>query len=198
MLASMLEDSGADVIRTGIISDIDEAVLQALEFLVQSGVHLILTSGGVSMGAYDIVRRVLESEGNLKLWRVNMRPGKPLAFGEYQNVPFIGLPGNPVSAFVGFTIFVRPALNKMSGGEFLSHPLQKARLKQSVESDGRESYIPANLSQEDDEWVVQPAVNQSSGNLFALISGNSLIILPNSVKFLNKGELVDVLKLDLA
>lgn len=198
MLASLLEDSGADVIRTGIIPDTEEAVLGALQFLVQSGVHLILTSGGVSMGAYDIVRRVLEAKGTLKLWRVNMRPGKPLAFGEFQNVPFIGLPGNPVSAFVGFNIFVRPALMKMSGEDFIIYPLQKAKLKHSVESDGRESYIPANLSQADDEWVVEPAVNQSSGNLFALIPGNSLIIVPNSVKFLSKGELVSVLKLDPA
>jgi molybdopterin molybdotransferase len=127
-----------------------------------------------------------------------MRPGKPLAFGEFQNVPFIGLPGNPVSAFVGFNIFVRPALMKMSGEDFITYPLQKAKLKHSVESDGRESYIPANLSQADDEWVVEPAVNQSSGNLFALIPGNSLIIVPNSVKFLSKGELVSVLKLDPA
>ena len=198
MLASLLEDSGAEIVRTGIIPDTEKAVVQALQFLVQSGVHLILTSGGVSMGAYDIVRRVLEEQGKLKLWRVNMRPGKPLAFGEYQSVPFIGLPGNPVSAFVGFNIFVRPALMKMSGVDFLPYPLQKARLTQTVESDGRESYIPATLYQEEDEWVVMPAVNQSSGNLFALIPGNSLIIVPNSVKFLNTGELVNVLKLDLA
>ena len=129
-----------------------------------------------------------------------MRPGKPLAFGDFQKVPFIGLPGNPVSAFVGFNIFVRPALMKMSGVNFdlISHPLHKARLMHPVESDGRESYIPAYLSQQDDEWVVMPAANQSSGNLFALIPGNSLIIVPNSVKFLNTGELVNVLKLDLA
>jgi len=199
MLASLLENSGADVIRTGIIPDNVEAVAEALTSLVQSGVDLLLTSGGVSMGAYDIVRKVLESQGTLKLWRVNMRPGKPLAFGEFQGVPFVGLPGNPVSAFVGFNIFVRPALQKMSGVKKLSYfPMQRARLSHDITSDGRESYIPANLLQQGDEWVVTPADNQSSGNLFALLPGNSLIILPNSVKFLHSGELVNVLILDLA
>lgn len=196
MLASLLENSGAEVVRTGIIQDTERAVIKALNLLIKEDVDLILTSGGVSMGAYDIVRHVLESQGRLKLWRVNMRPGKPLAFGEYQGTPFIGLPGNPVSAFVGFYIFVRPAIQKMVTGNYLPDRQRTAKLTISISSDGRESYIPGNLSKDDENWYVKPAINQSSGNLFALIPGNSLIILPIGVKFLNKGELVNVLKLD--
>lgn len=197
MLAALLENSGADVIQTGIIPDREDAVLIALQHLKAANVDMILTSGGVSMGAYDIVRRVIEEHGQLKLWRVNMRPGKPLAFGDFQGTPFIGLPGNPVSAFVGFHIFVRPALDKMVLGKFVPYKIQKAKLLESVSSDGRESYIPANMSQIENEKIVEPSSNQSSGNLYALIPGNSLIILSLGVKFLNKGELVDVVKLDL-
>ena len=196
MLAALLENNGADIIPSGIIPDDEEAVIFALQELKNSGVDLILTSGGVSVGAYDIVRRVIENHGQLKLWRVNMRPGKPLAFGEYKGIPFIGLPGNPVSAFVGFHVFVRPALQKMMTNKFIPFTFQKAKLLEAVSSDGRETYIPATLTNLHSETVVQPAFNQSSGNLYALIPGNSLIILSLGVKFLNKGELVDVVKLD--
>jgi molybdopterin molybdotransferase len=196
MLAALLENNGADIIPSGIIPDDEEAVIFALQELKNSGVDLILTSGGVSVGAYDIVRRVIENHGQLKLWRVNMRPGKPLTFGEYKGIPFIGLPGNPVSAFVGFHVFVRPALQKMMTNKFVPFTFQKAKLMEAVSSDGRETYIPATLTSLNSETVVQPAFNQSSGNLYALIPGNSLIILSLGVKFLNKGELVDVVKLD--
>lgn len=197
MLAALLEAKSAAVLRSGIVQDNEESVLEALENLLQAKVDFLLTSGGVSMGAYDIVRKVIEEYGKLKLWRVNMRPGKPLAFGEFRNIPFIGLPGNPVSAFVGFQIFVKPVLNKMLGVSYNSPSTQKAKLLQPVTSDGRETYIPALLDLQNGEWVAAPAKNQSSGNLFALIPGNSLIILPIGVKFLNKGETVEVLKLDL-
>lgn len=196
MLAALLEGNGAEIIPSGIIPDDEEAVIFALQQLKNTGVDLILTSGGVSVGAYDIVRRVIENHGQLKLWRVNMRPGKPLAFGDYAGIPFIGLPGNPVSAFVGFYVFVKPALQKLTTGKFIPFTLQKARLLEAVSSDGRETYIPATLTNVHNEIVVKPASNQSSGNLYALIPGNSLIILSLGVKFLNKGELVDVVKLD--
>lgn len=196
MLAALLETNGAEIFPSGIIPDDEEAVIFALQQLKNTGVDLILTSGGVSVGAYDIVRRVIENHGQLKLWRVNMRPGKPLAFGDYARIPFIGLPGNPVSAFVGFHVFVQPALQKLTTGKFIPFTPQKARLLEAVSSDGRETYIPATLTNLHNETVVKPASNQSSGNLYALIPGNSLIILSLGVKFLNKGELVDVVKLD--
>lgn len=197
MLAALLENHGAEVIQTGIISDTEQSVYAALQQLFDAKVDLILTSGGVSMGAFDIVRLVIEKHGQLKLWRVNMRPGKPLAFGDFQGSPFIGLPGNPVSAYVGFQVFLNPALQKMQTGSFLPLKKQKAILQDSIDSDGRESYIPATLSQSEGGLIVQPGLQFSSGNLFALIPGNSLIILSHGVKFLNKGQLVDVVKLDL-
>jgi len=196
MLKGLVEQSGGEIISSGIVPDSVEAVTFAVQEMCNSQVDLILTSGGVSMGAHDIVRQVLQEDGTLKLWRVNMRPGKPLAFGEYQGVPFIGLPGNPVSAFVGFYIFVRPVLQKLLNLKSPQSNIEKAKLLVSVTSDGRETYIPAKLDQSENYKIVTPALNQSSGNLFSLIPGNSLIILPIGVKFLNKGELVNVLRLD--
>ena len=194
MLRALLENAGAVAITSGVVADKEDEVVQALNRLVDQGVDLLLTSGGVSMGAFDVVRKVLETRGRVELWKVNMRPGKPLTFGRYQEIPFIGLAGNPVSAFVGFQVFVLPALRHMAG---IAAPLKtiEARLTSDLRSDGRESYIPASLKNEQDAWFVEPVQNQSSGNLYALIPTNSLIILPVGVEFLKKGEPVKVFEM---
>jgi len=196
MLAALLERSGASVHRTGIIPDERGQIIGALNSLADIPVDLLLTSGGVSMGAYDLVRQVMESEGTLDLWKVNMRPGKPLAFGTYRQIPFIGLPGNPVSAFVGYQIFVQEGLRQMQGLPPTEAETIQAALASPVHSDGRESYIPASLFKQDGKWVAQPDKNPSSGNLYALIPGNSLIIVPVGVKFLNINDVVKVRLLD--
>lgn len=194
MLRALLENAGAVAITSGVVADKEDEVVQALDRLVDQGVDLLLTSGGVSMGAFDVVRKVLETRGRVELWKVNMRPGKPLTFGRYRDIPFIGLAGNPVSAFVGFQVFVLPALRHMAG---IAAPLKtiEARLTADLRSDGRESYIPASLKNEQDAWFVEPVQNQSSGNLYALIPTNSLIILPVGVEFLKKGEPVKVFEM---
>ena len=101
------------MIRLGVAKDNHDAVKALLEKAVELNVDLILSSAGVSVGAFDFVKQVIESNGKMDFWRVNMRPGKPVAFGEYKSIPFIGLPGNPVSAFVGFEVFVRPAIERL-------------------------------------------------------------------------------------
>ena len=123
-----------------------------------------------------------------------MRPGKPLTFGSYRQRPFIGLAGNPMSAFVGFHIFVSPAISKLKGTHYESKVVT-ATLKREMHSDGRESYIPGFLEHKDQGSYVSPVVNQSSGNLYALNTTNSLIILPVGVEFLSEGELVKVIEL---
>jgi len=194
MLRALLEKSGAVAITSGVVADKEEEVIHALDRLIEQDIDLLLTSGGVSMGAFDVVRKVLETHGRVELWKVNMRPGKPLTFGRFREIPFIGLAGNPVSAFVGFQIFVFPALRHMAG---VGAPLLtiEASLTADLHSDGRESYIPATLKNEQETWIVEPVQNQSSGNLYALIPTNSLIILPVGVEFLNKGELVKVFEM---
>jgi molybdenum cofactor synthesis domain-containing protein len=108
VLAALASQAGAGVIRLGIAADNRLAVDALLERAISSGADMILSSAGVSVGALDFVREAVEARGSVDFWKVNMRPGKPLAFGTYRDTPFFGLPGNPVSAFVGFLVFVAP------------------------------------------------------------------------------------------
>ena len=120
MLVSLVEKYSCEVINLGIVPDRVDEVRKVFYRAADEGVDLILSSAGVSVGSFDYVRTVLESDGEITIWRVNMRPGKPLTYGRYQNIPFIGLPGNPVSAFVGFEVFVRPVLDDTPGQPYLA------------------------------------------------------------------------------
>jgi molybdopterin molybdotransferase len=190
-LAFLVEDSGAEVIRLGVAKDTRTAVEALLEKAANSQADLILSSAGVSVGAFDFIKEVIESNGRLDFWRVNMRPGKPLAFGEYRGIPFFGLPGNPVSAFVGFEVFVRPALRKLNGLGSESRPKVRVRLAQEIESDGRESYLRAEVQQEESGLVAKLTGHQGSGNLLSLIQANALLIIPAGVKCVPAGREVD-------
>ena len=143
------------------------------------------------MGAFDLVREVIEEHGSISFWRVNMRPGKPLAFGKYRGIPFIGLPGNPVSAFVGFEVFVRPALEKMSGLKNSSRPAQKVKLAEEIQSDGRESYLRGIVFQKEDGLYAKLTGHQGSGNLRSLVQSNAFLIVPSEVKSLPIGAEVN-------
>ncbi len=104
-LGALIEEAGCELIPLGVAPD-QRAVIKGLfDRAVELRADVILSSAGVSVGTRDYVKDVVESDSELDFWRVNMRPGKPLAFGSYQGVPFLGLPGNPVSAFVGFEVF---------------------------------------------------------------------------------------------
>ena len=140
-LAALLENDGAEVIRLGVARDTRRSVTTLFEKAVKEQADLILSSAGVSVGAFDFIKEVIESRGELVFWRVNMRPGKPLAFGKYRGINFIGLPGNPVSAFVGFEVFVRAVLGRMSGRLDEDRRTVRVRCNEEVRSDGRESYL---------------------------------------------------------
>jgi molybdopterin molybdotransferase len=186
-LASLINLYGGDPIKLGISADNEVDVNTKLEFAVKSGVDLIISSAGVSVGAFDFVRSVVEKNGFLSFWRVNMRPGKPIAFGAYNNIPFIGLPGNPVSAYVGFEVFVRPALLKMAGLKKLERVKVKVILSEPVESDGRESYLRAIVYEEYGKLKARLTGHQGSGNLRSLVQANALLIVPSEVKFVPIG-----------
>jgi molybdopterin molybdotransferase len=190
-LASLAEDAGAEVIRLGIAKDTRESVEALFEGAADSGADLILSSAGVSVGAFDFIKEVIESNGRLDFWRVNMRPGKPLAFGEYRGIPFFGLPGNPVSAFVGFEVFVRPAIGKLNGLVSGSRPKVRVRLAEEIESDGRESYLRAEIQQGESGLIAKLTGHQGSGNLLSLIQANALLIIPAGVKCVPAGREVD-------
>ncbi|HVM72808.1 MAG TPA: molybdopterin-binding protein, partial [Anaerolineales bacterium] len=167
-----------------------------LERAVQEKADLIISSAGVSMGAFDYVKAVVESDGGLDFWKVNMRPGKPLAFGTFHGIPFLGLPGNPVSAFVGFEVFVRPALEKLSGQANRPRPTQTARLAEPVESDGRETYLRVIVNEENGQLTARLTGHQGSGNLLSLVQANALLILPSGVKSLPASSEVQIWPLE--
>ncbi len=184
ILSALAESAGVELIRLGIASDTEVDVRSRLQQAVNEGADIIISSAGVSVGAFDYVKSAIEADGKLDFWKVDMRPGKPLAFGAYHGIPFFGLPGNPVSAFVGFEIFVRPALEQASGLTPRPHPRRKARLSEPVESDGRESYLRAVVTEEQGQLTARLTGHQGSGNIFSLVQANALLIVPSGVKSL--------------
>jgi molybdopterin molybdotransferase len=187
-LAALIEEAGAEVIRLGVARDNYDSIKDLLEKAVELEVDLILSSAGVSVGAFDFVKQVIESNGSMDFWRVNMRPGKPVAFGDYKDIPIIGLPGNPVSAFVAFEVFVRPALEKLGGVAGGSRPTVRVRCEEQIDSDGRESYLRVQVQEENGAWVARLTGHQGSGNLHSLVQANALLIIPAGVKCVPAGQ----------
>ena len=196
-LSALIAETGCEVSSLGVAPDRLDAIQFLFDQAVGLNADLILSSAGVSVGAFDFIKEVIESNGSIDFWRVDMRPGKPLAVGEYRGLPFIGLPGNPVSAFIGFEVFVRPALEKLtgqinSGASKLSGRLRvKVRLAEAFESDGRESYLRAIINEKDGVLSAKLTGHQGSGNLLSLVQANALLIIPAGVKSLAIGDKVE-------
>ena len=148
---------------------------------------IILSSAGVSVGAFDVVRAVVEELGAINFWRVNLRPGKPLAFGHVGGVPFFGLPGNPVSAMVTFDVFVRPALLRLTEQPD-AVPTITAVLEEDTPSDGRRSYLRVKLRRDGATWVATMTGTQSSGALTSMVKADGIIIIPEGVTLARAGE----------
>lgn len=192
MIAAAVEAVEAKPQRLGIAADDPGEVRSHLDRAVESGVDLILSTAGVSMGAHDYVRQVVESDGELAFWQVNIRPGKPLAHGTYRGVRFLGLPGNPVSSWVTFAVFAHPLIDRMHGRLPRRRMLVKAALREDVSSDGRESFLRAKLGSSAGQRWVELTGNQSSGILSSLVEANGLLHLPAGVKSVPAGQRVDV------
>ena len=192
-LAALIQNAEADILRLGVAKDTRTSVEGLLQKAVNAHVDLIISSAGVSVGAFDFVKEVIESNGKLDFWRVNMRPGKPLAFGEYRGIPFIGLPGNPVSAFVGFEVFARPAIERLSGQLDGIRFTVKVRCEEQIESDGRESYLRAKIRIDSGVYIAVLTGHQGSGNLLSLVQADALLIIPAGVKCVPVGREVDAI-----
>ena len=190
-LAALVESSGAEVIRLGVAQDTRESVTRLLDEAANANADLILSSAGVSVGAFDFIKEVIEANGSMDFWRVNMRPGKPLAFGAYRNINFIGLAGNAVSAFVGFEVFVRPTLERLNGKMDGSRFTVRVRCGEEIESDGRESYLRAKISVENGIYTARLTGHQGSGNLLSLVQADALLIIPAGVKCVPAGQEMD-------
>lgn len=180
MLTSLLESLGADVIQTDRVADTAEATEQALTTAAQQA-DLILSTGGVSVGEEDHIKPAVEKLGKLGLWRIAMKPGKPLAFGEINGVPFLGLPGNPVSAFIGAQIFLRPLLAKLSGAYYKEEQepvLLKGCASFAITTQVRQEYLRVRATQVAGQWQLEAYPNQNSGVLSSVVWANALAIIP--------------------
>ena len=187
-LYAQIEELGCQPIDMGIA--VDDAV--ELERKLRDGLNradAIITSGGVSVGEYDVVKTVLSKLGEIDFWRVAMKPGKPQAYGLANDRPIFGLPGNPVSSLVVFELFVRPALLKMAGHSILLRPTFKAILEeQVVNKDGRVTYMRAIITSRDGTYYARTTGPQGSGILYSLVLANGFIIIPSGMTIKAGGE----------
>lgn len=179
---------GGVPISLGVAGDAEEDVRAKLQMGLDAGVDLFVSSAGVSVGAYDVVKSVLEQESSVGFWRVRMRPGKPLAYGRYGGVPYLGLPGNPVSAMVSFERFARAAILKMAGHRQLNRPQINVIVQEEIYSDGRESYIRAIVEKQGDSYTATTTGGQGSHMMTSLVKANALLIVPEGTKHVAVGE----------
>ena len=168
--------------------------------LIQKGLKkdILILSGGVSMGEYDLVGEVLLDLG-VKIFfeKVALRPGKPTVFGMKGDKLIFALPGNPVSTFVTFELFVKPCIKKMMGYTSYEHPIIHAELEKAIKiKKKRREYRPALLKQEGSGWKVSLIDWHGSGDLFSLTKANGLLIISESVDKLNAGDMVEVMLTD--
>src|SRR5579862_7359293 len=170
---------------------------EALRALIQEGLKsdLLLMTGGVSVGKYDFVEQVLADLGaEFYFQSVALRPGKPLVFGRIQDKFFFGLPGNPISTFVTFALFVRPAIGVLGGGEFESPLFLRARLGKPLQQrTGLTAFLPARVDGSSGEPVVSPVAWQGSGDLVGVAASNCFIVIHPEQTALAAGDWVDVM-----
>ncbi len=195
--AAQVAALGAIPLMLGIAGDTEASVRARLDEGLAAGVDLFVSSAGVSVGAYDVVKAVLEQAGEVRFWRVRMRPGKPLAFGKYGGVPYLGLPGNPVSALVSFERFARAAILKMGGHQVFERPQVPVILQDAIQSDGRESYVRAFVARGNDgRYTATTTGSQGSHIMTSLVKANALVIVPEGVKVVAPGEQLRAWMLD--
>jgi len=188
---------GGVPILLGIARDDVEELTDRIRAGLEQGADLFLTSGGVSVGDFDVVKEVLAAEGEMAFWRVRMKPGKPLAFGHIQGVPLLGLPGNPVSAMVSFELFARPAILKMLGKTRLEKPTVEAILLDEIaHKDDRRHFLRVMIEERDSEYFARLTGDQGSGILLSMVRAQGLAIIPEDVDHLPAGARVQVMMLD--
>ena len=186
-LRGLLENLGCEITDLGIVPDSLEATRSVLRRAAE-GNDLIITSGGVSVGEEDHIKPAVEAEGRLNMWQIAVKPGKPLAFGEVGQAFFVGLPGNPVSSFVTFLLFVRPFILRLQGVSSKLAP-RSYRLPAAFErskADRRNEFLRARVT---DEGELALFANQSSGVLTSTVWGDGLIDCPPGLS-IARGDLL--------
>jgi molybdopterin molybdotransferase len=198
MLAAAARAAGAIAYRVGIVRDDHEGFAEALsDQLVRADV--VVTSGGVSKGAYDVVKEVLQEQGTVRFDEVAMQPGKPQGFGFVgeDGTPIFTLPGNTVSSYVSFEVFVLPALRKMMGRKVLSRPLMRATTTAPLRSfQGKRQYVRARYEVGGEGATVTPVGGHGSHLVGDLSQANALVVLAEEQTTVAPGQPVPVLLLD--
>lgn len=195
VLGAFAQAWGADVRMLGIardtVEDLSEHLAQAHD------ADLIVTSGGVSLGDFDFVKDVLRQEGEVSIWQVRMKPGKPLAFGRVGGTPLLGVPGNPVAAAVSFLLFGRPAILRMLGHDEVSPPLVDVVVTEPIDNRGqRRHFVRVTLQRQADGQVAACSVGeQGAGVLSSLAAADALLIVPESVEQVEPGARLQAITL---
>ncbi len=188
---------GGIPVRLGIAPDTIEALTDKIREALDAGADFILTSGGVSMGDFDVVKKVLAREGEMHFWRARMKPGKPMAFGEIQGVPLLGLPGNPVSSMISFELFARPAILTMLGRKKLEKPTIDAILVEPIKrKDNRRHYLRVWLEEKNGQTYAHLTGDQGSGILLSMVQADGLAIISEALNSTPPNFPVEVMMLD--
>jgi len=196
-ISAQVKACGGEPILLGVARD----TADELESKIRRGMaeaDMLLTSGGVSVGDYDVVKTVLGRVGEILFWKVKMRPGSPVTFGRIQDKPMFGLPGNPSASMVAFEQFVRPAILKMAGHSKLRRRQVQAILEEAVKNrPGVRNFLRAVATKQNGEWRVRPAGAQGSGILRTMVRANALLVVPETVSRMQPGERATVQLIDL-
>jgi molybdopterin molybdotransferase len=194
-VAALVQRYGGVPKILGIALDTEDSMAAKLQEGLEA--DMLITSGGVSVGDYDVVKDVLTKHGKITFWTVRMKPGKPLAFGTIKGKPHLGLPGNPVSAMITFELFVRPAIFKMMGRKNWAKPTIEAVIGESIENkDNRRIFARAIVEKRDGQYLARLTGPQGSGILTSMTVANGLVIVPEDKKEVKAGEKVRVMMLD--
>lgn len=194
-LAAFARSWGAEVETLGIAADTLDGISDRLARAASADV--IVTSGGVSMGDYDFVKDALRQHGEIAIWQVRMKPGKPLAFGHVGKAPLLGLPGNPVAAAISMVVFGRPLIRRMLGLPESSTTAAMAVLAESIDNRGmRRHYVRVQVSDENGEWVARTAGSQGAGVLSSLSRANALLVIPETTELAEPGQRFPFIPMD--
>lgn len=195
-IMGLLEKLGCDILDFGILEDNEEKMIQALQDASEQA-DVVLTSGGVSVGDADYIKLALDKLGQIDFWRINMRPGRPLAFGQVNNKPFFGLPGNPVAVMVSFINFVEPALRKMQGEQGWQPLKVNAVAEENLRSRQGRTEFSRGVYELDagGQLTVRTTGKQGSGILRSMSEANCLIEISPAVDTVKAGESVTIIPL---
>lgn len=195
-LAAAVAQAGGEPWRLGIARDRADDLRAHLRAAAEA--DLVVTTGGVSVGTYDLVKDILSEQGKVEFWRVRMRPGKPLAFGTLGDTPLLGLPGNPVSTAVTFELFGRPAIRRMLGCAELLRPEVEVELGgEALVRAERRHYVRARLASRGGRLVATPTGPQGSHLISSLLGASALLVIAEGDGVVKPGELVPALLLDM-